>query len=751
MNKKITPRDAIVYFIILFLMFYNLINSSCNAASVINDKKLTAVVIAAVLIYLIISSMIKYAWLSILLIIFIPKPLYILKYLNYLLKGARPFYESLVMNQAITNEYENYFLISLLFLSAVVIIVSYYITVIKRNLYFLIITGSIIYSVFYFTGISYSFSNFSIYLLLSLVLLAYNSYKIRCDMWANKDVIIKKNYYRRFIILIVIFAFIINFFTKILPYNIKPVNSSLLNSWFDKFNGIYTDENKHLSSSSLKTRFGLYSTGFQSDPYKLGGPVIDNHSIALKVHLNGVSDEIHLRGSIKDYYNGQFWEKTNSKQVKYNKEIKTGVEGLPYDNKSIEIQPVSLVTATAFSILYPVSIDSKWGYFFSDNDYELFNPYPVNKNQKYTVNCKDYIFTTSLLNNVIVPNKFDSSMNKYLQIPSGLPDRVINLTKEITVKYTTQLEKVSAVEKFLKTNYPYSKNTTVVPQGKDFIDYFLFEEKRGYCTYYATAMAVMLRIDNIPARYVEGFSIPKSSFKNNEAEVLNSNAHAWVEVYFDKIGWVPFDPTPGHTSHSILSFENNSNVIENNNQESKDNNEENAAHNKKQIDDSNDEGLNNTQDNRISIFELILISISSVFVLSVMIYIIKCSMEKSSRNFSMQSLRLIKRYGKYVFVKYDEGETAREYLNKVSKELGVNSDKYLELYEGLIYGGRKLTKDEQLYMHEFVYQLKNKVKAETGTFKFYKKDYLNMFSKTCVFVKNIKNIYVRKLFRRKSA
>ena len=740
MNKKITPRDAIIYFIILFIMFYNLINASCNAASVINDKIITAVVIAAVLLYLIISSMIKYAFISIILIIFVPKPLYFLKYINYILSGAKPFYNSLMMNQAITNEYENYFLICLLLLFAIIISISYYITVIKRNSYFLIITGSIVYSAFYFTGITYSFANFSIYLLFSLILLAYNSYKIQCDSWVSKDVTIKKDYYRRLMILIVIFAFLINFFIKILPYNIKPVNSALLNSWFDKFNGIYTGENKNLSSSSLKTRFGLFSTGFQSDPYKLGGPVTNDNKIALKVHLNGVSDEIHLRGSIKDYYNGQCWEKTDGTQIKYDKEMKTGMEGIPYDNKSMEIQPVSLITATAFNILSPVSIVNKWGYFFSDSDYELFNPYAVSKNQKYTVNCKDYIFTTSLLNNVLVPVKYDGSMNKYLQVPSGLPDRVINLAIEITAKYTTQLEKVSAVEKFLKTNYPYSKNTSVVPSGKDFIDYFLFEEKKGYCTYYATAMAVMLRIDNIPARYVEGFSIPKSSFKNNEADVLNSNAHAWVEVYFNKIGWVPFDPTPGHISHSILSFESNSNAIERNNQEGLGSNGESTSHNKKLDKDINDENSSNIQGKRINIFELILISLFALFVLSVIAYIIKCRIEKNNRNFSMLSIRLIKRYGKLMFIEEDGGETAREYLNKVSKELDINTDKYLELFEGLIYGSRKLTKDEQSYMHKFVSQVENKVKAETGAFKFYKKDYLDMFSKIHVFANKLKSI-----------
>lgn len=751
MNKKIAPRDAIIYFILLFFMFYNLINASCSAASVAYNRKAAAVVIAVVLLYLIISNMIKYAWISFLLIFLVPKPLYILKYIIYIINGAKPFYENIMMNQAITKESGYYFLISLLTISAIIIIISYYITVIKRNSYFLLITGCIIYSTFYFTGLNCSSSGLSMYLLLSLMLLAYNSYKTRCVLWVNKDVSIKKVYYKRLIIFIVFFAFIINFFTKILPYNIKPLDSAFLNSWFDKFNGIYDGQNNHLSSSSLKTRFSLYNTGFQTDPYKLGGPVVDDDKIALKVFMSGVNGEIHLRGSIKDYYNGKFWKKTSSSQIKHDKEMKTGMEGIPYNNKNIEIQPVSLITATAFNMLYPVSINNNWKYFFSDNDYESFNPYPVKKNQKYTVTCKDYIFTTSLLHNAAVPKKYDSSMKKYLEVPSDLPDRVIELTREITGKYKTQLEIVSAVEMFLKSNYPYSKNVSIVPDKKDFVDYFLFEEKKGYCTYYATAMAVMLRIENIPTRYVEGFCIPSGSFKNNEADVLNSNAHAWVEVYFNKIGWVPFDPTPGHISYSISNFDKNSNAIEKNNQDDQESDVDDAGHNKKATDKIDDENISKAQNNKVNKFELILISIFVLFVLSIAAYIVKCRIEKKSRNFSILSLRLIKRYGKYVFVNEYIGETAREYLKNLSSELGIDADRYLQLYEGLIYGNRKLAQDEQLYMHEFVSQVKNKIKSETGTYKFYKKEYLNMFLGIHVFANKIREKFIKQLFRRISA
>jgi hypothetical protein len=68
--------------------------------------------------------------------------------------------------------------------------------------------------------------------------------------------------------------------------------------------------------------------------------------------------------------------------------------------------------------------------------------------------------------------------------------------------------------------------------------------RRGYCEYYATAMAVMLRLRGIPTRFVEGF-LPGDRDARGVETVRRARAHAWVEVYFPEYGWVDFDPTGG--------------------------------------------------------------------------------------------------------------------------------------------------------------------------------------------------------------
>lgn len=131
---------------------------------------------------------------------------------------------------------------------------------------------------------------------------------------------------------------------------------------------------------------------------------------------------------------------------------------------------------------------------------------------------------------------------KYTQLPESITPRVRQLADELTRDKSNKYDKAKAVETYLADNYPYSLTPGNPPRRKDFVDYFLFEGKKGYCTYYASAMTVLLRCVDIPARYVEGYILPPES-KDGVFKVTNQQAHAWVEVYFDDFGWIPFEPT----------------------------------------------------------------------------------------------------------------------------------------------------------------------------------------------------------------
>jgi hypothetical protein len=139
--------------------------------------------------------------------------------------------------------------------------------------------------------------------------------------------------------------------------------------------------------------------------------------------------------------------------------------------------------------------------------------------------------------------KADDIYSKYLQLSDDLPERITDLAIAITSREDSNYDKVKSIETHLSWKFPYTLKPRPTPKDNDFVDFFLFDLKEGYCTYYATAMTVLLRSIGIPARYVEGYMLPPEPIKDNTYEVTNENAHAWVEVYFEGLGWIPFEPT----------------------------------------------------------------------------------------------------------------------------------------------------------------------------------------------------------------
>ncbi len=126
-----------------------------------------------------------------------------------------------------------------------------------------------------------------------------------------------------------------------------------------------------------------------------------------------------------------------------------------------------------------------------------------------------------------------------------MPVVVSNLVASITAGKATPYDKARALSTYFTdpaNGFIYSLATKGGESGSDLVD-FLTTGKAGFCQQYAAALAVMLRVANIPARVVLGYShaAPNAA---GQFEVTSDDAHAWVEAYFQGVGWVPFDPTP---------------------------------------------------------------------------------------------------------------------------------------------------------------------------------------------------------------
>ncbi|HET6821397.1 MAG TPA: transglutaminase domain-containing protein, partial [Anaerolineales bacterium] len=136
----------------------------------------------------------------------------------------------------------------------------------------------------------------------------------------------------------------------------------------------------------------------------------------------------------------------------------------------------------------------------------------------------------------------ESIRERYLNLPRSLPDRVRQLAGEITKDEPTAYDKAKAIEAYLRA-YPYDLEVPAPPEDQDVADYFLFDLKKGYCDYYATAMVVLARASGLPARFVSGYASGSYDAANAEYVVRQMHAHSWAEIYFPEVGWVEFEPT----------------------------------------------------------------------------------------------------------------------------------------------------------------------------------------------------------------
>jgi len=131
--------------------------------------------------------------------------------------------------------------------------------------------------------------------------------------------------------------------------------------------------------------------------------------------------------------------------------------------------------------------------------------------------------------------------------PPDVMGRIRDLALQITAGKTNPYDQAQAIETYLRANYNYTLTPADPPRGVDPLDYFLFTSKEGYCEYFATAMGDLLRSLGIPTRLVQGYGQGTYDDRIQKYVIKESDAHTWVEVYFPKYGWIPWEPTPDGT------------------------------------------------------------------------------------------------------------------------------------------------------------------------------------------------------------
>ena len=272
----------------------------------------------------------------------------------------------------------------------------------------------------------------------------------------------------------------------------------------------------------------LISTGeFPSGPQDIFGPLAPRY---------------YWRGISYDVYNGRGWLTRETEIVDYSAEDSLS---LPRFESQIELkQNVRIVGDVAGLLHVAGTLDSV------DQDYSVAWR---SEGDIFGATLESTTYQAVSLISIATEEDLrsagsdypDSILSRYLALPDTVPDRVLGLARDLTATEATPYDRAVAIESYLRT-YPYNLDVPLPPAGvEDVADYFLFELKEGYCDYYATSMVVLARAAGLPARLVIGYAPGAYEAHGAVYIVTEAEAHAWVEVYFPKYGWIEFEPTGG--------------------------------------------------------------------------------------------------------------------------------------------------------------------------------------------------------------
>ena len=319
----------------------------------------------------------------------------------------------------------------------------------------------------------------------------------------------------------------------------------------------------YLFFTEPRTTFSLSTTGYQPlGVSQLGGPANPEEAPVMQVRTSG---RTLLRGAIKNEYDGSAWTDSTSgrRYLLVNPRfilLRRNLFDLDRPEKALRSQlPQSelitvLMRSDSVSTLYltqrfsALSGEGIVPYFSPAS--EVFGTRSLTLGDSYTFSGTRMSYDTQGVRDVVLaasqaPDQLLEGIREtYLSVPSGVEPDVYALVTRITQDAQNDFDRAAALCAYLRSAYSYTLDQNIPPTDRDFVSWFLLTERQGYCTSFASAMAVMARIAGLPSRYIEGYAAVPDS--DGTARVTQRNAHAWTEIYFSGFGWLSFDATPGY-------------------------------------------------------------------------------------------------------------------------------------------------------------------------------------------------------------
>ncbi|MDM5219905.1 DUF4129 domain-containing transglutaminase family protein [Peribacillus sp. NJ11] len=455
------------------------------------------------------------------------------------------------------------------------------------------------------------------------------------------------------------------------------------------------------------------SVGYDEDDSDLGGSIEPDSSI---VFYNNAPAGHYWKVENKDIYTGKGWvsiPETDFHSFSNGQDMTSLDIKVPEVEKTEEMTAKVTMTETYSHILHPQSgylkkIEAKNGMDFKY--YQGIDKIISERENGERLVMEEYelvydmpSFDIAELRKITEPDEtMDLLMEKNTQLPEGLPNRIYELGSQLTRNETNWYDKAKAIEDYFDgPEFIYSKDDIPYPgTNQDYVDQFLFETQIGYCDNFSSAMVVLLRAANIPARWVKGYTEGEKSIHDGESvyKVTNNNAHSWAEVYFSGIGWVPFEPTKGFNGEvefydSELKQEKIKNPGPTNEEQTKKETRERQDTPDRETQSSGETGIGGSE----GLFKWTAITLLGVMILASIGYFFRRKWiphlqilrykNKTGAHFTKAYLILLKQLKRAGLVR-PEGQTLREYAAYV--DAVYDTDEMSELtagYELMIYRG----------------------------------------------------------------
>ena len=422
----------------------------------------------------------------------------------------------------------------------------------------------------HYTSHDYSWL-FGVYLFGALLILGRQKYLKDRVGWQARHIQVSEESGTDFNNAIMVSAAILIFAAWVTPSPLT-FNKQIRSGWETLSNKVFprNEDLDNIFAAAKKENQPSAAGEFYRDELSLGTRAKQSESVAFLVYVPDTAfnlPRLYWRGRVYDRYENGRWQTSGMQTTRY--EPQDGDFEIPPAQDNVQLSFTFNVYLKGQSILYsaaqPLFVSHPATIIYKDvsvaaGRQENTDQVPplmdiVTLQSRPVLEAGESYHTNAVIANPSIAALRGAGVEypdwvllRYLQLPENFSARIQNLAADLTSASDTPYDRAAAITEYLRREIQYSPSISFPDQTADPLEYFLFDLKKGFCNYSATAEVLMLRSVGIPARLAVGYAQGEANLQNTFYTVREKDAHAWPEVYFPNYGWIEFEPTGNQTA-----------------------------------------------------------------------------------------------------------------------------------------------------------------------------------------------------------